>query len=150
MLSAYQQPSIKHQTWISNGSPVQLANTEHNSVALACSKRNHKALPNYHEWQEAAEIPWGIFSHVSLYKVMTSVDQWRLVKCCKTNQRKSTVHCLPGATYTLQTSCALSSVCLSKISTHMTVSSKITRHNWVSKGARNFQFIFPFLFKFFL
>jgi hypothetical protein len=72
--------------------------------------------------QEAAgmtqEVPW----HFSLYKVMASDDQQRPAKCCEVNQQASST--VGFYLYSFQTSHVLSCVCLSKTSSHTTVSRK--------------------------
>jgi len=66
------------KTRISSGSLVQLANTKHESVAMAQSSRNCQALMNQQESIEAARRNLNTtrrFWRISLYKVMTIKEQ---------------------------------------------------------------------------
>ena len=84
LLSGYQQPSLNHQTWISSRSPVPLANTKHESVAVAWIRRNCETrVHERHESTEATEaaaIPGEVLWYVSFYDVMTSRDQCRAAR----------------------------------------------------------------------
>ena len=120
-LSGYQQPSIKHQTWIRSCSPLQLANAKHESVVEALSRRNWKAL--YAEGSKKQskyhESFFGLFfSMKSQVKKISEALQGE-PKC------RSLIHCLLGSTYIVfQTAHSLSSVCLSQTTFHISTSAK--------------------------
>ena len=101
LLSGYQQSSLKHQTWISSGSPVLPANPKNLSVSEEHYRINWETLPNQHKSVEAARSSQTTTRCISLYEVMTCKDQRILVKLFEANQWKSIVHCLLGCTYTL-------------------------------------------------
>jgi hypothetical protein len=70
--------SVVQFTQINNGSSVHSANTKHESVAVAQSRRDCNALPigmSLKKRQEASKIPLEVLWCISLCEVTTNEDQ---------------------------------------------------------------------------
>lgn len=91
LLSGYQQSRLEHQTRISSGSPFWLANTKHESIAVAQSRRSCEALPNWHGSIEAARISCNTMRSSLVSYSLWSHHKQRSATWCKANQYKSTI-----------------------------------------------------------
>ena len=99
LLSGYQQSRLEHQTRISSGSPFWLANTKHESIAVAQSRRSCEALPNWHGSIEAARISCNTMrSSLVSYSLQSNAKQ-RSVKTSKASSHMSASakHPLPAS-----------------------------------------------------
>lgn len=104
-LTRYQYSSPKHQIWISRGSPVQAANTKHESVAVAQSRRNLKALLNLNESVEAERSSWNTVRSSQTHSFLWSYDKQKINEdqqsIAKWTNSRASSHCLSGYTYIL-------------------------------------------------
>ena len=101
LLSGYQQSRLEHQTRISSGSPFWLANTKHESIAVAQSRRSCEALPNWHGSIEAARISCNTMrSSLVSYSLQSNAKQ-RSVKTSKAQQGEPMQEHPLGSTYNL-------------------------------------------------